>query len=135
MGHKLKEIKQIMRAYSSLNFVLKGNSDQEDPKIYREVVKEFLGRILAIYIRDVQLPERKQIAVGVSKSLKENKVEMLIVENGKGCRTRCPNRFNNYAGCSSNRTGKKGRHRTGSRERRRHYFIKEILHQSMKHFF
>ena len=54
-GHKLKEIKQILLAYPTLNFVLVGDSGQEDPDIYREVVKQFPGRILAIYIRDVLL--------------------------------------------------------------------------------
>ena len=81
MGHKLKEIRQIIDAFPHLKFVLIGDSGQEDPVIYREVVKEFPGRILAIYIRDVEVPERKKIAVDVSASLKENKVEMIIVEN------------------------------------------------------
>ena len=58
-----------------------GDSGQEDPVIYKEVVKQFPGRILAIYIRDVQLPEREKIAIDVSASLREHKVEMLIVDN------------------------------------------------------
>jgi phosphatidate phosphatase APP1 len=81
MGHKFKEIKQILEAYPHLSFVLVGDSGQEDPVIYREVVKQYPNRILAIYIRDVQLPERKKIAVDVSQSMKEHKVEMVIVEN------------------------------------------------------
>ena len=81
MGHKFKEIKQILDAYPHLPFVLVGDSGQEDPVIYQEVVKQFPNRILAIYIRDVQLPERKKIAVDVSETLKEHKVEMVIVEN------------------------------------------------------
>jgi phosphatidate phosphatase APP1 len=80
-GHKLKEIKQILDAYPHLNFVLVGDSGQEDPVIYREVVKSFPNRILAIYIRDVMLPERKRIAVDVSQSLAELQTEMVIVEN------------------------------------------------------
>jgi phosphatidate phosphatase APP1 len=81
MGHKLKEIKQILEAYPQLSFVLVGDSGQEDPVIYREVVKLYPGRIIAIYIRDVQLPERKKIAVDVSESLREAKVEMVIMDN------------------------------------------------------
>jgi phosphatidate phosphatase APP1 len=81
MDHKLKEIRQILEAYPHLQFVLVGDSGQEDPVIYREVVKEFPNRVLAIYIRDVQLPERKKIATDVSESLREQKVEMVIVEN------------------------------------------------------
>jgi phosphatidate phosphatase APP1 len=81
MGHKLKEIVQIMEAYPHLPFVLVGDSGQEDPAIYREVVKQYPGRVLAIYIRDVQLPERKKIAVDVSQSLAEHKTEMVLIEN------------------------------------------------------
>ena len=81
MGHKFKEIKNILLAYPHLNFVLIGDSGQEDPKIYREVVANFPGRILAIYIRDVQLKEREKIAIEVSKALAGDKVEMVIVDN------------------------------------------------------
>jgi phosphatidate phosphatase APP1 len=81
MGHKFKEITQIFQAYPQLNFVLVGDSGQEDPNIYREVVKQFPGRVLAIYIMDVQLPQRKRVAIDVSESLVDHKVEMIIVEN------------------------------------------------------
>ena len=81
LGHKLKEIKLIMHAYPHLNFVLVGDSGQEDPAIYQQVVKDFPGRVLAIYIRDVKLPERKEIAIEISESLRQEKVQMLVVEN------------------------------------------------------
>lgn len=81
MGHKFKEIQQILEAYPHLKFVLIGDSGQEDPKIYQEVVKQYPDRVLAIYIRDVQLPDREKIAIDVSKSLLEDKVEMVIVDN------------------------------------------------------
>ena len=81
MGHKFKEIKNILLAYPQLNFVLIGDSGQEDPKIYREIVKKFPGRILAIYIRDVQLADREKIAIEISQELIDDKVEMIIVDN------------------------------------------------------
>jgi phosphatidate phosphatase APP1 len=81
MGHKFKEIKQIFDAYPHLNFVLVGDSGQEDPVIYQEVVKQFPNRVLAIYIRDVQLADREKIAVDISRSLAEHKVEMVVVDN------------------------------------------------------
>ena len=81
LSHKLKEIRQILEAYPHLKFVLIGDTGQEDPVIYREVVRQFPGRILAIYIRDLQLPERKKIAVDISASMLEHKIEMIIVEN------------------------------------------------------
>ena len=81
MGHKFKEIKNILLAYPHLRFVLIGDSGQEDPKIYSEIVKKFPGRILAIYIRDVQLADREKIAIEISKGLVDDKVEMIIVDN------------------------------------------------------
>lgn len=81
MGHKFNEIRNILAAYPHLNFVLIGDSGQEDPKIYREITTQFPGRILAIYIRDVQLADREKIAVDISKSLAHEKVEMVIVDN------------------------------------------------------
>lgn len=81
MGHKFHEIQNILTTYPHLNFVLIGDSGQEDPKIYREVVKRFPGRILAIYIRDVQLAEREKIALDISKQLVDDRVEMVVVDN------------------------------------------------------
>ncbi|HEY0669435.1 MAG TPA: phosphatase domain-containing protein [Sphingobacteriaceae bacterium] len=81
MGHKYKEIENILLTYPELNFVLIGDSGQEDPKIYHEVVKNYPGRILAIYIRDVQLSAREKIAIDISQELMGNNVEMIIVDN------------------------------------------------------
>lgn len=80
MGHKFKEIENILLTYPLLNFVLIGDSGQEDPKIYREIVRKYTGRILAIYIRDVQLADREKIAVDISRELQED-VELVIVDN------------------------------------------------------
>ena len=81
MGHKFKEITDILLTYPHLNFVLIGDSGQDDPDIYREIVSNFPGRILAIYIRDVQLSERERIAIDISKTLARHKVEMIVVDN------------------------------------------------------
>lgn len=80
-SHKLKEIENILIAYPKLNFVLVGDSGQDDPKIYSEIVTKFPDRILAIYIRDVQVADKERIAVEVSKGLGTTNVEMIIVDN------------------------------------------------------
>ncbi len=80
MGHKFKEIENILLTYPLLNFVLIGDSGQEDPGIYREIVRNFPKRILAIYIRDVQLADREKIALDISTEL-QDEVELLIVDN------------------------------------------------------
>jgi phosphatidate phosphatase APP1 len=52
-SHKIKSIHGILDLYSDLPFILVGDSGQEDPEIYREVVAQYPGRILAVYIRNV----------------------------------------------------------------------------------
>jgi phosphatidate phosphatase APP1 len=81
MGHKFAEIEKILLTYPHLQFVLVGDSGQDDPKIYREVALRFPGRILAIYIRDVQLADREKIAIDISKELSQQKLDMVIVDN------------------------------------------------------
>lgn len=80
-SHKLKEIENLLITYPQLNFVLVGDSGQEDARIYETVVKNHPGRILAVYIRDVMLAEKAQVVVKISEGLKEHKVEMVLVEN------------------------------------------------------
>ncbi len=53
MDHKLTHIAQILETYPHLPFVLIGDSGQQDPEIYREVVRRYPQRIRAIYIRSV----------------------------------------------------------------------------------
>jgi len=52
-AHKQDAIRQILETYPKLPFILIGDSGQEDPEIYRQVVRDFPGRVLSIYIRDV----------------------------------------------------------------------------------
>jgi len=57
--HKEPIIKEILELYPSLPFILIGDDSQKDPEIYRSIIDQFPGRILAIYIRNVRAePER-----------------------------------------------------------------------------
>ncbi|HEX6057578.1 MAG TPA: phosphatase domain-containing protein [Gemmatimonadaceae bacterium] len=51
--HKRIAIHDILERYPHLPFILIGDSGQEDPEIYREVVERFPQRVVAIYIRNV----------------------------------------------------------------------------------
>lgn len=51
--HKLAMIRKVLDVNPQLPFVLVGDSGQQDPEIYAQVVRENPGRIRAIYIRDV----------------------------------------------------------------------------------
>jgi len=51
--HKLHAIRRILDTYPALPFLLIGDSSEQDPEIYTEVVAGYPGRIPAVYIRNV----------------------------------------------------------------------------------
>ena len=51
--HKRELIGNMLQLYKDLPFVLVGDSGQHDPEVYRQVVDEHPGRVLAVYIRNV----------------------------------------------------------------------------------
>ncbi|MBW3553069.1 MAG: DUF2183 domain-containing protein [Gemmatimonadetes bacterium] len=51
--HKRQAIDAILDTFPDLPFILVGDSGQEDPEIYRDVVHDRPGRILGVYIRSV----------------------------------------------------------------------------------
>jgi phosphatidate phosphatase APP1 len=57
--HKIEAIRQILDTYPALPFLLIGDSGQEDPEIYREIVQLYPKRILAIYIRNIRRSARR----------------------------------------------------------------------------
>lgn len=79
--HKSKMIRNILNAYPKMKFILAGDSGQKDPEIYTEIVKEFPGRILAVYIRDASLNPRDEEVKKIKESLIEHKVDMVFAEN------------------------------------------------------
>ena len=81
MSHKFKEIAQILDTYPQLNFVLVGDSGEQDPPIYLEVVKRYPGRIISIYIRDVAAGEKQQVAKAAADALQSLGVEMILTEH------------------------------------------------------
>lgn len=58
-SHKLENIQKILDTFAHLPFVLIGDSGEQDPEIYYQVVKRYPNRIRAVYIRNVNpKPER-----------------------------------------------------------------------------
>jgi phosphatidate phosphatase APP1 len=56
-GHEQKHarIREVLDLHPDLTFVLLGDSGEHDPEIYADIVREYPGRILAVYIREVRL--------------------------------------------------------------------------------
>ncbi len=53
MPHKQSEILNLLKMYPDMKFVLIGDSGEKDADIYTKTAEEFPGRILAIYLRNV----------------------------------------------------------------------------------
>jgi phosphatidate phosphatase APP1 len=64
-GHKSTHIREILDAYPWLRFILIGDSGQEDPEIYTQLVAEYGARIMAVYIRNVSRSIARSSAIAL----------------------------------------------------------------------
>ena len=62
-SHKLNSIETILDTYPHLPFVLIGDSGEQDPEIYREVVRKYPERIRAVYIRSIDTKAERVAAI------------------------------------------------------------------------
>ena len=77
--HKLHYIRQLLRDYPEMPFILIGDSGQRDPEIYHAIVDEFPERILAVYIRDVTLDVRDAEIAELAEATAKANVDLLLV--------------------------------------------------------
>lgn len=76
-AHKVREIQSLLDYYSTLPFILIGDSGQHDPEIYLQVIQANPGRVKLAIIRDVT-PGIRDHAVGkIAEQAKAAGVEML----------------------------------------------------------
>ncbi len=80
-NHKLHYIRNLFETYPRLPFVLVGDSGQEDPEIYREIVTAYPGRVLGIFIRDVTSPARGREVHAIAREVAGMGVPMALVED------------------------------------------------------
>ncbi len=81
-AYKLDCIRSILDTYPHLPFLLIGDSGEKDPEIYREVVREYPGRIQAIYIRRIGTTAgRDERVLELAKEVREQGVSMLLVKD------------------------------------------------------
>ena len=77
--HKIGCIRPILDSYPEMKFVLIGDSGEKDPEIYRQIVLDYPGRILAVYIRRIEVPGRDDQVLALAKEVREEGVPMLLV--------------------------------------------------------
>lgn len=78
--YKHDQICRILDTYPRLQFICIGDSGQHDPEIYAQVVREYPGRILGVYIRDVSDKERDEEVHRIAEEVRKNGTEMLLLQ-------------------------------------------------------
>jgi len=78
-GHKNEVVLRLFATYPDLPFVLIGDSGQEDPEIYRDLVLARPGRVLAVFIRDVSEPGRDAAVQAVAQQVRAAGVPFELV--------------------------------------------------------
>ncbi len=79
-AHKLEVIRNILETYPQLPFILIGDSGQEDPEIYHEIVHSHPNRILGIYIRDVSNKAgRKEAIQALAEEVSRDRTELVLI--------------------------------------------------------
>jgi phosphatidate phosphatase APP1 len=61
--YKITTIRKMIEFYPHLPFVLVGDSGQEDPEIYADIVAAYPKRVLAVYIRNVSRDLKRPEAI------------------------------------------------------------------------
>ncbi|PRY14793.1 phosphatidate phosphatase APP1 [Pontibacter ummariensis] len=79
-AYKLEKVRHILDTYPWLKFICIGDSGQHDPETYQQIVQEYPGRILGIYIRDVSPDGRDTEVRNMARQVQEQGVEMKLVE-------------------------------------------------------
>lgn len=79
--HKLDTIRRILALCPCTPFLLIGDSGQQDPEVYRQIVCENPGRIAAVYIHKVPWRDRTAEVAALAAEVRREGVEMLLVDN------------------------------------------------------
>ncbi len=53
-GYKLERLRDLIKRYPGRQYILIGDSGEQDPKIYGQIAREFPGKIKKIFIREVE---------------------------------------------------------------------------------
>ncbi|MEP1213969.1 MAG: phosphatase domain-containing protein [Marinobacter sp.] len=78
-AHKQDAIRHILEIYPDMRFVLVGDSGQRDPEIYSHILREYPGRVLGIYIRDVSnTTERSEAIDRLAREAREAGCDLIL---------------------------------------------------------
>ncbi len=78
---KLDRARVLFDLYPHLSFVLIGDSGEHDPEIYRDIAREYPGRVRAIYIRHVHTRRRARAIAAIAKELQQRNVPLILARD------------------------------------------------------
>lgn len=81
---KQGEIQRILDTFPSLHFILIGDSGEQDPEIYGEIVQRYPGRILGVYIRDVSGEARRGVVRVLGQRVREQGSQLVLANDTLG---------------------------------------------------
>jgi phosphatidate phosphatase APP1 len=83
-SHKIKNIRKFFDTFPHLPFVLIGDSGEQDPEIYRQIVEEYPKRVRVIYIRSVNRhPSRIQAVDKLVEEVRETECQLVLTPDSE----------------------------------------------------
>jgi phosphatidate phosphatase APP1 len=77
---KLVRISRLLEVFPKQQFILLGDNSQHDPIIYTTIAKKYMGRVFAIYIRNVR-KEKALVADHILEGAREAGVNVYLFES------------------------------------------------------
>jgi phosphatidate phosphatase APP1 len=81
--HKLKKIFFLLSFFKGLDFILIGDSGQQDPQLYLKAAREVPGRIKAVYIRCIGKEHKNRQILKIAQEMKSMNIPMLLIRNSE----------------------------------------------------
>jgi phosphatidate phosphatase APP1 len=76
--HKLEQFRRLLKLYSELPFILIGDSGERDPELFSRIVRDFPGRVLATYVREVTSRPRDAAVQQIAAEVRARGVPMIL---------------------------------------------------------
>jgi phosphatidate phosphatase APP1 len=82
--HKARTIESILTTYPALGFILIGDSGEEDPEIYADIVGRFPERVRVIYIRSIDRSKARLMAIErLVRQVASTRCQLVLAEDSE----------------------------------------------------
>ncbi len=82
--HKARAIENILTTYPALGFILIGDSGEQDPEIYTDILSRFPERIRVIYIRSIdRSPPRLKAIEKLARQVASTRCQLVLAQDSE----------------------------------------------------